>query len=360
MKIVVGIDSFKGSASSIELGNSVKAGFLSAFPSAEVKVFEVADGGEGTLSALKQALAYIDADLGVPSSKMISVATVDLLRRPLVAQYLMFGDLALIETAAVIGIDKIRPDAESVQKASSIGLAALIKDAAARGAKKIYLTLGGSGTSDGGFGLLRGLSVDRAHLTNIPRLPELIGLSDVTNPYAGPTGYAHFFGKQKGGTTEILNEQDKRAQQFAAQVKSQLGIDLQQISGSGAAGGLGGAIAVLGGNIEPGFLTLAKWLKIETEIADADLVITGEGRIDAQTAMGKVPYGMAELSIKHHVPIIALCGSLAEDLGSMEEVMTALYSIQKGPISLEDAMKTEKTLKNLQFLSKNIAKTWFH
>ncbi|GAB2025719.1 glycerate kinase [Lactovum odontotermitis] len=351
MKIVVAIDSFKNSASSLELGEAAKAGILVCLPDTEVKVFEIADGGEGTISALRQTL----------QGEMISVETLDLLRRPITAHYLLADDTAVIESAQVAGIDKIIPDSVTVQKATSFGLAAVIRDAAERGAAEIILTLGGSGTSDGGLGLLAGLGVELENLSGtFPKLPRLIGLADVVNPYAGSTGYAYFFGAQKGATAEIMAAQDKQAQQVVEQVKQQLGLDLQAIPGSGAAGGLGAAVAILGGKIELGFPKIAELLKIEDEIADADLVLTGEGRMDAQTASGKVPYGMALLAAKHKVPVIALCGSLADDLSQLDEILTAAYSIQTGPISLEEAMDKTTTLDNMRRLSKNIVKTWFH
>ena len=341
MKIVIAIDSFKGSASSLELGKMAKLGVLEAQPSAKVKVFEIADGGEGTVSALQHGL----------SGQMISVDTVDLMERPISADYLLAGKLAVIESASVVGIDKISPSPETFEAATSLGLAALIKDAAVRGAEEVYLTLGGTGTSDGGLGLLKGLGDER--------VPMLIGLADVTNPYAGPQGYAHFFGKQKGGTKQQREAQDQAAQAVVADVKARLGLDLQSISGTGAAGGLGGAIVMLGGHIEPGFAKVAELLGIEQEIATADLVLTGEGRMDAQTANGKVPWGMAQLAASYKVPTVALCGALADDLGEMDQVLAGAYSIQTRPINLEEAMKKERTLANMQALAKNIIKTRF-
>ncbi|QDK71525.1 glycerate kinase [Lactococcus protaetiae] len=346
MKIVVAIDSFKGSATSAELNDAVKAGILSAFPAANVTTFEIADGGEGTISALQHGIG----------GELIAVETVDLLERPIEASYLLADQLAVIEAAEVVGIDKITPSAETIQQATTRGLAALFIDAKNRGATEIMLSLGGTGTSDGGLGLLQGLGGSFEHLPVLKNV-KITGLADVTNVYAGEAGYAKFFGKQKGGTTEILAQQDQEAQKVAAQVKVQYGIDLQTIAGTGAAGGLGGAIAMLGGIIEAGFPKIAALLGIEEEVKNADLVITGEGRMDFQTANGKVPYGMAKIAEKYHVPTLAFCGALGDDLGEMNEVLLASYSIQRSALSLAEAMEKERTLKNIQALASNVMKT---
>ncbi|MDR0297197.1 MAG: glycerate kinase [Streptococcaceae bacterium] len=349
MKLVVAIDSFKGSASSRELNEAVKAGILSVFPSADVVTFEIADGGEGTLCALQQGLG----------GEFVEVETVDLLERPVCARYLLAGELAIIEAAEVIGIDKITPSPETIVRATTVGLAKLFRDAKKRGATEIVLSLGGTGTSDGGLGLLSGLG---GSLEALPEFADvkLTGLADVNNSYAGPAGYAAVFGAQKGGTPEILGQQDLQAQKVADFVKEKYQIDLQMIPGTGAAGGLGGALVLLGGHIEPGFAKIAALLKIEEAIKTADLVITGEGRLDFQTANGKVPSGMARLAAKYDVPTIAFAGGLAPDLGEMELLLLASYSIQCEAVSLTDAMQKEKTLENIKRLAKNVSRTYFH
>ncbi|EKF51631.1 glycerate kinase [Lactococcus garvieae] len=345
MKIVVAIDSFKGSATSSELNQTVKSAIISSFPETNVETFEVADGGEGSISALKSKLG----------GSLIPVETVDLLERPLQASYLLVDHkLAFIEAAEVVGIDKIVPSEETIQHATTFGLGALFKDAKQRGATEIILSLGGSGTSDGGLGLLTALeNEDFSHL-------KITGLADVTNVYAGQEGYAKFFGKQKGGTSEILEKQDIAAQSFVKKIKAERKIDLQQIPGTGAAGGLGAAIVLLGGHLESGFTKIAQLLKMEESIRDADLIITGEGRMDFQTANGKVPFGMAKLGEKYGLPTVAFCGALADDLGEMSQVLLASYSIQREVLPLEKAMNKEVTLKNIKALTENVIKTWFY
>ncbi|MDR0199559.1 MAG: glycerate kinase, partial [Streptococcaceae bacterium] len=159
-------------------------------------------------------------------------------------------------------------------------------------------------------------------------------------------------------TSGQIAAQNESALAFAAKMKTERGIDLQKIPGTGAAGGLGGAIALLGGKIVPGFPKIAEILGIESAIADADLVLTGEGRMDFQTANGKVPAGMARLAEKHGVPTIALCGALADDLGEMDKLLLASFSIQRSALPLEEAMEKTRTLENMRRLSRNVVRVF--
>lgn len=228
------------------------------------------------ISALKNRL----------DGEIITVKTVDLLQRHMVAKYLFVNKTALIESAEVIGIDKIVPTVETIQKADTFGLGALFINAKIGELARLYFRLEERVHLTVVLDYLKALeTVDFTGL-------QLLALSNVVNIYAGETGYAKVFGKQKGGTVEVLESQD-----------------LQAIQGTGAAGGLGAAIVLLGGKIESGFTKIAEMLQIEKQIKEADLVITGEGRMDFQTESGKVPFGMAKLSRKHKVPIVAFCGS---------------------------------------------------
>ncbi|MCR8967723.1 glycerate kinase family protein [Streptococcus zalophi] len=348
MKIVVAIDSFKGSASSRELNEEVKKAIVSILPDAEVTTFEIADGGEGTISAIKAGLGGV----------FVPVSTVDLMGNPITANYLITSNIAIIEVAEVVGIDKITPSKETFQQASTYGLASLFKDAMEKGVKEIILTLGGTGTSDGGIGLLEGLGGDIDHLPSLNKV-KITALADVNNVYAGPEGYARVFGKQKGGTPDLINKIDEQAQDIVEKVRSKYDIDLQKIPGTGASGGLGGAVVLLGGTIESGFYKIAHLLNIESQIKTCDLIITGEGRMDHQTSNGKVPFGMAMMAKKHKIPIIAFCGAIGDDLGIIEELLLASYSIQKETLPLNEAMKKEKTLSNINRLTKNVIRTRF-
>lgn len=348
MKIVVAIDSFKGSASSHELNACVKETVNQFFPSVEVKAVAIADGGEGTISALREVLG----------GEMRTVRTVDLLARPIEASYLKVEQCAFIESASVVGIDKITPSAKTFEKATSYGLGKLIHDAVKQGCKEIYVTLGGSGTSDGGLGLLQSFGFDGTTLQfSYPQGwgdVKLFGLTDVKNVYAGEHGFAQMFGRQKGGNEAQLLARDQEAMDFARWVYDESAIDIQGIPGTGAAGGLGAAIVLLGGHLESGFNQVARIVGLENAIVNASLVITGEGRLDGQSKKGKVPYGVARLAQKHDVPVIAISGSIADDVDWIWDEFLAVFSIQTQILSLEEAMNPERTLSNLKFVMKNI------
>ena len=352
MKIVVAIDSFKGSVSSYELNTTVADVAQELLPEADLETFAISDGGEGTLDVLR-------GELG---GEVRVVETVDLLGRPIEASYLQVGRHAFIESAAVVGIDKICPSPQTFDEATSFGLGALLCNAVEQGCEAIYVTLGGSGTSDGGLGLLESFGFDGKMLrfalpVNWEKV-QLIGLTDVKTPYAGQAGFAQVFGKQKGGNPEQLLLKDQAAKDFVAFVKKESGLDLQAIPGTGAAGGLGAALVLLGGHLEAGFDRIASIVGLKEAIADADLVITGEGRLDSQSRAGKVPYGVAQLAKKHGVSVIAVCGSIAEDAEWVWEEFLSVFSIQTQVLPLKEAMEREKTLTNLTFVMRSILRTF--
>ncbi|EMF48491.1 glycerate kinase [Streptococcus parauberis] len=299
------------------------------------------------------------------------VETVDLLNRDIIAPYLLVDDTAFIEVAQVVGIDKIRTNMETFLTASSYGLAKLFLDAKERSVKRIVVCLGGTGSSDGGLGLLRGLgakvddinhfkTIDLSSMVNFFGI-EIVALADVNNPYAGENGFSHFFGKQKGSDFSLREQQSNIAFKIVQVIKNQYQIDLQAIEGTGAAGGIGGAIVCLGGTIQSGFTFLSELIGLESAIKETDLVIviTGEGKMDYQTANGKVPFGIASIANKYQVDTIAICGTLGENLGAMEEVLLSAFSIQQGPILLADALENVKTLNNLTKIVKMVTKTYF-
>lgn len=352
MKIIVAIDSFKGSASSIELNEACREVILEVLPEAEVSLFPIADGGEGSLEALSQAL----------SVEKISLPTRDLLGRPIQASYIIVERSAFIESASVVGLDFIEPSSETFNKASSFGLGELIRDAVQKGCRDIYLSLGGTGSSDGGFGLLESLGFDFDSLEFKSEIDwgqiTITGLADVTNPYYGEKGFAKVFGPQKGGTAKQIEAKDEEACAFARRMKEERGIDLQEFTGSGAAGGLGAAILIMGGQLKPGFETIAEWIGLEKALENADLIFTGEGKLDAQSQGGKVPVAISQMGKRFSVPTIALCGSV-EDNQSLEDHFLATFSIQRSFLSLEEALDKEVTLTNLKHTVRSIIKSRF-
>lgn len=353
------IDSYKGCATSSELNAAVKQGIERYHPQMSVTCQAIADGGEGSMWAIYEALG----------GEFIKVSTVDLLNRPIIASYLLSQNIAVIEVAEVVGLNKIIPSMDTIQRASTFGLAALLLDALKRKVCEIIICLGGSGTSDGGMGLLAGLGVKGADLMDFSQLDfsemvdfsqvQLTVLSDVTNPYAGHLGFSLMFGPQKGGNPTYLRQQAQQAQRIVDFLKKARKIDLQQIPGTGAAGGLGGALVLLGGQIMPGFQKISELTQLATHIANADLVITGEGKMDAQTAFGKVPFGVSQIAKQYQVPTIALCGTLGEDLGKMSEMLLASFSIHSQLVPLSQAMDKNYTLQQITRQTQMICRIFF-
>ncbi|HER1625021.1 TPA: glycerate kinase [Streptococcus pyogenes] len=355
MKILVAIDSFKGSVTSPELNTSVAQALLSVDKQLVIETRAIADGGEGSLVALSQTVA----------GRWHQVKTIDLLRRPIKVAYYRHAKQAFIESASIIGIDKITSNSVTYAQATSYGLGLAVKDAIQKGATQIEIMLGGTGTSDGGKGFLESLNYDfmtgRSYLDTLASPVTLLGLTDVTNPYHGPQGFAAVFGPQKGGSLSQIEETDQIASNFAKKVFCQTTIDLQTIPGSGAAGGLGGAIVLLGGAIvllggtlTSGFSRIAELLNLDNSLQSCDLVITGEGCLDTQSQSGKVPVAIARMAKKYQVPTIALCGSVKIETGLAAEDFLAVFSIQQQPISLEAAIDKTTTLSNIKILAANL------
>ncbi|GAB2023040.1 hypothetical protein RyT2_21140 [Pseudolactococcus yaeyamensis] len=186
----------------------------------------------------------------------------------------------------------------------------------------------------------------------------LIGASDVTNPYYGENGAATIFAAQKGATAAQITQFNARDARFAQELLKDRGIDLQKIPGTGAAGGLGGAIALLGGQLISGFKLISNLVHLEQAILESDLVITGEGHLDYQSCQGKVVSGVAKLAKKHRKPCIAVVGSRSDNLGRLEKDLTAIFSIQTGPIDLASAINTETTLKNMAMAVQNVVRVF--
>lgn len=348
MKILVAIDSFKGSVTSPELNTSVAQALLSVDKQLVIETRAIADGGEGSLVALSQTVA----------GRWHQVKTIDLLRRPIKVAYYRHAKQAFIESASIIGIDKITSNSVTYAQATSYGLGLAVKDAIQKGATQIEIMLGGTGTSDGGKGFLESLNYDfmtgRSYLDTLASPVTQLGLTDVTNPYHGPQGFAAVFGPQKGGSLSQIEETDQIASNFAKKVFCQTTIDLQTIPGSGAAGGLGGAIVLLGGTLTSGFSRIAELLNLDNSLQSCDLVITGEGCLDTQSQSGKVPVAIARMAKKYQVPTIALCGSVKIETGLAAEDFLAVFSIQQQPISLEAAIDKTTTLSNIKILAANL------
>ena len=313
MNVVVAMDSFKGCISSQEAGQAVARGVRQALPDACVTVLTVSDGGDGMLDAFARAT----------SATMVEIEACDPLMRPIMAQYAITpdGDTALIEMARASGLTLLEQHERNPLRATSHGTGQLIADALRRGCRHLIVGLGGSATSDAGMGMLRALGVeigeegiDTTHflLNSYPEATITIA-GDVDNPLCGPRGAASVYGPQKGATPEMVQELDRSAAHFAALTARHKGRDLSTTQGAGAAGGLGFALmAYCRATMRSGIELLLDLLHFDALVADAHLVITGEGAADRQTLMGKAPTGIMRRAARHGVPTALLAGRVSD------------------------------------------------
>jgi len=372
MKIVIAPDSFKESLSAPEVAAAIARGWAQVFPRAELCLRPMADGGEGTVDALLAATG------GERREREVSGP----LGSPVMAHWgWLEGQTAVIEMAAASGLHWVPRDQRNAALTSSFGTGELIRAALDAGATRIILGLGGSATNDGGAGLLQALGMrflDRAGqelapggaaLAQLDRI-DLSGLdgrllnvqvdvaADVDNPLCGPHGASAVFGPQKGADARQVQELDAALGRMARVVADTLGEDFSELPGVGAAGGLGfAAKAFLKARFRPGIELVAELSGLAQSLAGADLVITGEGRLDAQSLHGKTPVGVARIAVAAGVPVIALAGSLGEGYQRVYEVgIDAAFSLAPGPISLEQACATAAD--ELQARATDIARLW--
>lgn len=364
MKIVVAIDSLKGSLTSIEAGEAIRKGILNVNASAQVVIKPLADGGEGTTEALVSGMG----------GEMCTKQVTGPLGTQVTATYGMVSNqtTAVIEMAEAAGLPLVQKEKRNPLYTTTYGVGEMIQACIKQGCRKFIVGIGGSATNDAGIGMLKALgyrflniegeevgeggqALGQIHqIDDTNRLPELAECEfkvacDVNNPLYGPNGAAAIYGPQKGATPEIVKELDAGCKHFAKVTNAFLGQDFSQVEGAGAAGGLGfGFMAFLKGQLESGIQIILKETKLEDEMKEADLVITGEGRLDNQTAMGKAPIGVAKLAKKYNLPVIGLAGALAKEAKKCnEEGIDAYFSIVNSAMSLEDAMKRENALENM-------------
>lgn len=355
MKIVIAIDSFKGSLSSMEAGMAAREGILKACD-ADVIVKPLADGGEGTVEALLSGMG----------GKRITIDVTGPLGNRVTGSYgiLENGNTAVLEMAEAAGLKLVPKEQRNPMNTTTYGVGEMIRDAIGRGCRDFIIGIGGSSTNDGGIGMLEALgyvfydSEGRpvgpegrelariAGLNTAGALPELKECRfriacDVNNPLYGPLGAAHVFGPQKGATPEIVEALDQGLQNYADIIARLMGKATAAIPGTGAAGGLGFAfVTFLNAELESGISIILKEIKLEDDIMDADYVITGEGKLDFQTAMGKAPIGVARLAKKYGRKVIAFAGGTTEDADQCnEEGIDAYFGIMRLPMSVEEAME---------------------
>lgn len=364
LKVVIAMDSFKGSLSSIEAGAAAREGILRAC-NAEVVVKPLADGGEGTTEALVEGLggsyAYVDVTgpLGVYTEAKYGI--------------MKDGISAIMEMAEASGLMLIKPEELNPRKATTYGVGQMILDAIKKGCRKFIIGIGGSATTDGGVGMLQALGYEFFDKDGNPisygieeldkidkisaerRLPELDECQfeiacDVKNPLCGENGAVYVFGPQKGVKEEEKRIFDKKMQHYAAVTSKYLGKDYSREEGAGAAGGLGFAFLSYLPNVQMkrGIDIVLNAIELEKEVSEADIVITGEGRLDFQTAMGKVPIGVAKLAKKYGKRVIAFAGSVtAEAVQCNNEGIDAFFPILRDVVTLNEAMEKEIAKHNM-------------
>jgi glycerate kinase len=360
MKIVIASDSFKGSCSTLEVADHVAAGFLKVFPQAQIVKIPVADGGEGTVEAMVLGS-------GGTFHKMQVVGP---LGEQTEASYgILNNGVGVVELAAASGLPMVPDEKKNPLITTSYGTGQLILSAVEAGCKKILVGLGGSATNDGGMGIAQAFGVsfkdaegnelgygggELSKLASIdtskldPRLAEveIIIASDVSNPLCGPTGASAVYGPQKGATPELVELLDKNLAHYAQVIKEQLGKDIINVPGAGAAGGASVALMLFAGaTIQPGIQVVLDVAEIDKELEDADLVVTGEGRIDGQSVFGKVPVGVAGRAQKFNVPVLAIVGSIGDGAEAVyDHGVDSIINTQNKPMSLQEAMENAGAL----------------
>ncbi|MGE5589182.1 MAG: glycerate kinase [Bacillota bacterium] len=355
MRVVVAPDSFKGSLSAVEAAEAMAGGVRAAVPEAEVVAVPMADGGEGTVAAM----------VAGTGGRLVTRTVTGPLGRPVEAQFGLLGDgeTAVIEMAAASGLLLAPPAERDPLITTTFGTGELIRAALDMGCRRLLVGIGGSATNDGGVGMLQALGgrvltrdgrdvgpgggalaeADRIDISGLdPRLRalDLQVACDVDNPLCGHRGASAVYGPQKGATPEMVDELDRNLGHLADLVRRDLGRDVAETPGAGAAGGLGfGMLAFLDARLAPGVQVVMDTLRLDEVLAGASLVITGEGRTDGQTLAGKVPMGVAGRASRHGVPAVVISGAVAPGAEALHQHnVAALLSIAPGPLSLEEAI----------------------
>ncbi len=364
MKVVIAIDSLKGSLSSMEAGTAIKDGILAAKPDAEVIVKPLADGGEGTTDALIEGMNGERIDLTVTGP----------MHTPVDAYYGYLKDTntAVMEMASAAGITLVPDSEKNPLLATSYGVGEMINDAIQRGCRNFIIGIGGSVTNDGGIGMLKALGVrfldengeDAGEggqaLAKVARI-DVSGMNpllkechiqvacDVNNPLCGENGSTYVYGPQKGVTEDMKKTLDEAMAHFARVTSETLENDYMNTPGAGAAGGLGYAfLAYTGAALTPGIELILDAVGLEEELSGADVVVTGEGRLDFQTAMGKAPVGVARLAKKYNAKVIAFAGSVTKEATACnKEGIDAFFPILRSVCTLAEAMNPVAARNNM-------------
>lgn len=361
VKVVIACDSFKGSVSAVEAVSYLEEGIRRVWPDACIDGIPVADGGEGTVDAFLHSLP----------GERITVPVMGPLGDPVQADFALLNDgTAVIEMAAASGLPLLAPEERNPMCTTTYGTGQLMAAALDAGCTRLVLGLGGSATNDGGAGMAQALGVklldaqgrslppgggalnrlERMDLSGLdPRLASIpiVVACDVTNPLCGPQGASAVYGPQKGADNEMVWKLDENLAHFARIGLACMGRDVAQVPGAGAAGGLGaGLLLFTNAQICSGITTVLDTVGFDRRIADADLVVTGEGRIDGQSVCGKTPVGVAQrVKAQRNIPVVAIVGGIGSQAERVYDYgIDAIFSTAPGPITLEEAMDNSNTL----------------
>lgn len=374
LKVVIAIDSFKGSMTSLEAGQSAAEGIRRVYPEAEIQVRPLADGGEGTVDAIVSGCGGRRTEVQVtgPAGK------------PVLCAYGILEEekTAIIEMSGAAGITQVSGAEKNPMTTTTFGVGEVIKDAIAKGCRHFIVGIGGSATNDGGVGMLQALGFgfldaqgeqigfgasglkDLVRITTDHVLPELAECSfriacDVSNPLCGPQGCSAIYGPQKGADAAMVLEMDGYLAAYAELAKAQFPKADAEYPGAGAAGGMGFAfLTFCNATLEPGVGIVLEETKLRQYAESADIVVTGEGRLDGQTVMGKAPIGVANIAKEYQKPVLAFSGCVTEDACACNaHGIDAFFPVLRTVVSLEEAMNRENAMKNMSNTVEQVFRT---
>ena len=368
MKIVIASDSFKGSMSSLDVATAASAGVIEVYPDSEIISVNVADGGEGTVEAIVDALG----------GEIVKVQVSDPLGRKIETSYGIAGETAILEMAAASGLPLLTVEERNPWATSTLGTGEMIMDAIARGCRKFLVGIGGSATNDAGVGMLQAMGfrfydangelitqgcggmlgsiarIDDSLVSAAVKEAQFTVACDVDTPFCGPEGAAPVFAPQKGADAEMVKRLDEGMASFAKVITEKYAINIVPVAGAGAAGGMGGAFrAFLGATLKKGIDMVLDAIDFDTTIQGANLVITGEGKVDFQTAKGKTAAGVLNRAKQQHIPVVAIGGCVEMCDSLVQMGFAGIYPILEEKVPLEIAMQRDFAMNNVR---KTVAK----
>ena len=363
MKIVIASDSFKGSMSSLDVATAASAGVIEVYPDSEIVSVNVADGGEGTVEAIVDALG----------GEIVKVQVSDPLGRKIETSYGIAGETAILEMAAASGLPLLTAEERNPWATSTLGTGEMIMDAISRGCRKFLVGIGGSATNDAGVGMLQAMGfrfydangelitqgcggmlgsiarIDDSLVSAAVKESQFTVACDVDTPFCGPEGAAPVFAPQKGADAEMVKRLDEGMASFAKVITEKYTIDIVPVAGAGAAGGMGGAFrAFLGATLKKGIDMVLDAIDFDTTIQGANLVITGEGKVDFQTAKGKTAAGVLNRAKQQHIPVVAIGGCVEMCDSLVQMGFAGIYPILEEKVPLEIAMQRDFAMNNVR------------